>query len=66
MLKDWSWHKAGDMPEVFEPTAKNWIATGIAEPAADIRTATADRAVASDERAESAVMTFKRNVTRKP
>ena len=33
MIKDWSFHKAGDIVDVFEPTAKNWLATGIADPA---------------------------------
>lgn len=32
LLKDWSFHKAGDVVNVFEPTAKNWLATGIADP----------------------------------
>jgi hypothetical protein len=32
LLKDWNFHKAGDVVDVFEPTGKNWIATGIADP----------------------------------
>ena len=31
MLKDWSFHKKGDTTSVYEPTAMNWINTGIAE-----------------------------------
>jgi hypothetical protein len=32
LAKDWSFHKAGDVADVYEPMAKNWIASGIAEP----------------------------------
>ena len=35
MLRDWSWNKAGDVIEVFEPTAKDWIREGIAAPAGE-------------------------------
>lgn len=66
LLKDWSWHKAGDTAEVFDPTARNWIATGIAEPAKDARSAPADRAVVEDGLAENAAVAFKRNTARKP
>jgi len=31
LLKDWNFHKAGDVVDVFEPTGKNWITTGIAD-----------------------------------
>jgi hypothetical protein len=31
MLKDWSFHKRGQLATVYEPTAMNWIQTGIAE-----------------------------------
>lgn len=37
LLKDWSFHKAGDVVEVFEPTARNWIVTGIAESVSESR-----------------------------
>jgi hypothetical protein len=33
MLRDWSYHKQGDVVEVWEPTAQNWMLNGIAEPA---------------------------------
>lgn len=37
LLKDWSFYKSGDTAEVFEPTAVNWIQSGIAEAATDSR-----------------------------
>ena len=30
MLKDWQWHKAGDVVDIFDATAKAWISDGIA------------------------------------
>ena len=47
LLKDWNFQKCGQVVEVYEPTAKNWIATGIAEPASmterrDVQVETAD------------------------
>lgn len=30
MLKDWQWHKAGDVIEMWEGVAKQWILDGIA------------------------------------
>ena len=32
MLKDWSFYRKGVVANVYEPTAKNWLNTGIAEP----------------------------------
>lgn len=32
MLKDWSYNRAGDIVDVFEPTAKEWVREGIATP----------------------------------
>lgn len=32
LKKDWNFHKAGDVVDAFEPTAKNWLAAGIADP----------------------------------
>jgi hypothetical protein len=37
LLKDWNFHKTGDVVDVFEPTGKNWIATGIADPVVERR-----------------------------
>lgn len=55
LIKDWSFHKSGDIAEVFEPTAMNWIQNGIAEPLADSRSVQVDTTVdahqASSEKA---------------
>ncbi len=43
LLKDWSFHKAGEVAEVFDPTARNWIHSGIAEPFTDSRSLPVER-----------------------
>lgn len=48
MLKDWSFHKSGDVAEVFEPTGRNWVAAGIAEDVAEPRSVASERAMAED------------------
>lgn len=58
MKKDWNFHKAGDVVDAFEPTAKNWLATGIADPIAeperrDVEVEATDNPI--PERAERAV-----------
>lgn len=45
MAKDWSFYKAGDITEVFEPTAINWIQSGIAEAYVDKRSVPVERTV---------------------
>ena len=45
LLKDWSFHKAGEVAEVFEPTARNWIQSGIAEEFVDRRSLPVEQAV---------------------
>lgn len=66
MLKDWSWHKSGDIAEVFDPTAKNWVAVGIAEKFQDPKSVPAERAVASDAAAaETAMVSAKKSMPRK-
>jgi hypothetical protein len=30
MLKDWQWHKQGDVVDIFDATAKAWVSDGIA------------------------------------
>jgi hypothetical protein len=30
LLKDWQWHKQGDVVEIFDATAKAWVSDGIA------------------------------------
>lgn len=37
LLKDWSFHKSGDIVDVFDPTARSWIASQIAEEFIDKR-----------------------------
>lgn len=32
MLADWSWHRKGEIVEIFDPTARGWISDGLAEP----------------------------------
>ena len=31
MLADWSWHKQGEVVDIFDPTARGWISDGLAE-----------------------------------
>jgi hypothetical protein len=31
MLADWSWHKKGEVVDIFDPTARGWISDGLAE-----------------------------------
>jgi hypothetical protein len=45
LLKDWSFYKSGDVAEVFEPTARNWIDSGIAERFVDVRSLPVERTV---------------------
>jgi hypothetical protein len=60
MLRDWSWYKAGQVADVHDPLAKNWIAEGAAEPAREERSVAVDRADQDTSRAERAVVTEKR------
>lgn len=48
MLKDWSFHKSGDVADVFEPTGRNWISSGIAEEVGEPRAIKAERAISED------------------
>lgn len=64
MLKDWSWHKAGDVVEVFDPTARNWVVVGIAEDADNPREAPTERAVVV-ESSESAMISPKKSTPKK-
>ena len=65
MLKDWSFHKAGDVVEVFEPTGKNWITTGIAEEPKDSRSLPVEEATEETAGVERAVVA-KRPPARRP
>lgn len=46
LLRDWSYHKQGEVAEVFEPTARNWISNGIAEACTESRSIEVEDAVA--------------------
>jgi hypothetical protein len=45
LLRDWSYHKQGEVAEVFEPTARNWLINGIAEAFAESRSIDIEQAV---------------------
>lgn len=64
MLKDWSWHKAGDVADVFEPLGRNWLNSGIAEAFSDAKAVPAERAVA-ESHAESAMVSPRKSQPRK-
>jgi hypothetical protein len=51
LLRDWSYHKRGEVAEVFEPTARNWLLNGIAEEFAESRSIDVEQAV--DQTAEA-------------
>jgi len=56
LLKDWSFHKAGEIADVFEPTARNWIFNGIAEGVVDVRSMPVEQTVdAQQDLSEKAV-----------
>jgi hypothetical protein len=56
LLKDWSFHKAGEIAEIFEPTARNWIFNGIAESIVDVRSMPVEQTVdAQQDLSEKAV-----------
>jgi hypothetical protein len=56
LLKDWSFHKTGEIAEVFEPTARNWIYNGIAENVVDVRSLPVEQTVdAQQDLSEKAV-----------
>jgi hypothetical protein len=45
LLRDWSYHKQGEVAEVFEPTARNWLINGIAEAVSESRSLDIEDAV---------------------
>jgi hypothetical protein len=63
MLKNWSYRKAGDVVDVFEPTARNWIFNGIAEEHSPKQEAV-EQAVLSPDTAERAIVS--RKVSKRP
>jgi hypothetical protein len=46
LLKDWNFQRQGEIAEVYEPTARNWILNGIAEEITDSRSLPVERSVA--------------------
>lgn len=64
LIKDWSFHKSGDIAEVFDPTARNWILNGIAEELVDRRSVSVERV--TDEQQSSSEKAIRRPVARKP
>lgn len=65
LKKDWNWYKAGDVADVFDPLAKNWIQSGIAEPIPEDRSIETERAVADEDGVERAVVTERRRPARR-
>lgn len=63
LLKDWNYHKRGEIVEAFEPTAKNWILNGIAEEVTESRSIVEQAVSATPEGVERAVR--KHSVARK-
>lgn len=58
LLRNWNYHKTGDVVDIFEPTARNWVNNGIAE-VPESRQEVVEQAVASYEAAERAVVSRK-------
>lgn len=58
LLRNWNYHKIGDVVDIFEPTARNWVNNGIAE-VPESRQEVVEQAVASYEAAERAVVSRK-------
>lgn len=58
LLRNWNYHKTGDVVDIFEPTARNWVNNGIAE-IPESRKEVVEQAVASYEAAERAVVSRK-------
>jgi hypothetical protein len=64
LIKNWSFYKSGEVAEVFEPTARNWILNGIAEEAVDSRSIPVERTV--DSHPEASEKAVRKQVARKP
>lgn len=64
LIKDWSFHKSGEIAEVFEPTARNWISSGIAVEVIDSRSLPVDQAV--DSQQVSSEKAIRKTLPRKP
>lgn len=64
MTKDWSWYKAGQVVDIYDPLAKNWLHEGVAVPATEERSIDVERADAVEGRVERAVVTEKRKAVK--
>lgn len=58
LLQDWQWGKKGDVIEVFQPVARQWVFDGVAEYVKDERStpAVVEEAVAPSGEVESAAI----------
>lgn len=65
MLKDWNWHKANSVVEVFDPLARDWINNGVAEEFGEPRSVQVERAVEHSQEVEQAVVSEKRRMPRR-
>lgn len=59
MLKDWSFYRKGVVASVYEPTARNWLNTGIAAPV-ETRSETVVEDTTVSPKAEKAVAQHRR------
>jgi hypothetical protein len=60
MLRDWGWYQKGQIAELFEPVAMEYIKEGFAEATSEARSVPVERAEESRGGVESAVVTEKR------
>lgn len=65
LLKDWNWHKAGDVTDVFDPLANDWILNGVAEPFVETRAVQVERATSAEPQVESAMISEKRRMPKR-
>lgn len=62
LLQNWNWYKAGDVADVWEPLAKNWIQSGVAEAHSESRQLEVEMAVEASGQVERAVVTERRKL----
>jgi hypothetical protein len=65
MLKDWGWNKAGEVVEVFDTLAQDWILNGVAEEAVESRAVEVEQATAVPGSVEHAVVGEKRRMPKR-
>ena len=64
MLKDWGWYQKGQIAELFDPVAVEYIKNGFAEEIAEPRSVVVERADQARSGVESAVVTERRRHAR--